>query len=332
VSAITTAHELIVQALKEAKILGVGQMPQASDVDDALKRLNMMVGQWNAKRWLIYNLKDVPRISNGGQVYTVGPGGEINITRPNAIQSAYIRARPGPANIQPSASYVVPVGPSPFVYQTPVPGTMTSVGGVGVSVLYSSGLGPPVWTPSNFPIALNAQDSIQVVYSSAPTLTFFPTSQTQVLTDAPLFSVDRPLTRIASYEDYSRLTLKGLEGYPTYFFYDPKFPLGELRVWPTPQANIYEIHIIVRDVLKTFENLGATLNIPPEYTGALLYNLAVRLRSMVGLPPDPVIVGLARDSLEVLRSTNAAIQTLNMPFELQNRRTGGWRGDVTTIV
>ncbi len=55
---------------------------------------------------------------------------------------------------------------------------------------------------------------------------------------------------------------------------------------------------------------------PPEFIAALKFNLAVRLRQSYMLPPDAVLVALAKDSLNVIRGANTQIGTLVMPTEL----------------
>ena len=102
---ITTAGDLITLALKDAGILGVGQSALAMDANDALARLNMMVSQWNRRRWLIYHLVDNYLQATGAQSYTVGPGGNFNIPRPAKIASAFMRMNPGTGG-QPSATSV----------------------------------------------------------------------------------------------------------------------------------------------------------------------------------------------------------------------------------
>lgn len=86
-----TPNDIIKLALKQAGVLGVGQTPMAEDVNDSLTILNMMLGQWNRKRWLVYHLVDTAFIGTGALSYSVGPGGNVNIPRPDAIEVAYVR-------------------------------------------------------------------------------------------------------------------------------------------------------------------------------------------------------------------------------------------------
>lgn len=87
-----TPSDIIIQALKKAGILGVGQSAQAEDMTDALQDLNDMMAQWQRKRWLVYHLVDVSIVSTGQRSYTIGPGADINVvTRPDRIESAFFR-------------------------------------------------------------------------------------------------------------------------------------------------------------------------------------------------------------------------------------------------
>jgi len=96
----TLASDLINLALTDSGVLGVGQSPQAQDTSDTLRRLNMMIAQWSQRRWLVYHLVDTGLVMTGAQSYTVGTGGDFNITRPAGIEGAYIRQ-------------VVPISPTP---------------------------------------------------------------------------------------------------------------------------------------------------------------------------------------------------------------------------
>lgn len=223
----TTVRDLINLSLKEAGVLGIGQTAHAEDVNDAFVLLNNMIGQWQARRWLVYSLKDSSITANGSISYTIGPGGDFNMARPDKIQSAFIR--------------------QPLI-------------------------------PSNNP-------------------------------------VDFPLTQIFSREGYSQIATKQLKSFPKYFFYDNSWPRGNLFVWPVP-TSIYDIHITTKADLQVFTNLSDTINLPPEYFEALHYNLAVRLRPMYQLPPEPSITQLAKVSLNTVRNANAQVQSLDIPQAL----------------
>lgn len=61
--------------------------------------------------------------------------------------------------------------------------------------------------------------------------------------------VSYPLTPIWSREDYSKIALKSLSSWPSRYFYDNAFPVGNVFIWPVPSST-YEIHLIVKLPIK----------------------------------------------------------------------------------
>lgn len=131
--------------------------------------------------------------------------------------------------------------------------------------------------------------------------------------------VDIPLSIISSHEDYSRITVKSIGNFSWRIFYDPVWPVGLLFPWPVPQASTYEIHVGFKVVLPRFQSLTQKINFPPEYSAALNWCLADRLRTSYQMPPDPNIKAFARDALNVMRLGNTAVSTLVMPQALRSR-------------
>ena len=86
-----TPLDIVTQSLKKAGVLGVGQTPLAEDTNDALLDLNDMIAQWARKRWLMWHLLDVHKVSTGAMSYTVGVGGDFNTPRPDRLEAAFFR-------------------------------------------------------------------------------------------------------------------------------------------------------------------------------------------------------------------------------------------------
>ena len=124
---------------------------------------------------------------------------------------------------------------------------------------------------------------------------------------------DTPLTVLQSREDYDKVALKSLVAVTTNVFYDPAWPVGVIYPTPAPPAGTYELHVIVKAVLEPFISLDQTVDLPSEYMAALHYNLTLRLGPGYGIPPNPIVQGLAADALDVVRGASAAIATLGMP-------------------
>lgn len=92
----TSVGDLCAQALKEAGAVGIGQTPNAEDMNDTWARLQWMLQGWQQERYLIYHLVTRTVISTGQITpYTLGPGGQISngalglVTRPDRLESAF---------------------------------------------------------------------------------------------------------------------------------------------------------------------------------------------------------------------------------------------------
>lgn len=140
--------------------------------------------------------------------------------------------------------------------------------------------------------------------------------------------IDTWLDIINSHEDYATITLKNLQTWPTNVFYDSQFPVGVLNFWPIAPANMFEMHVLVKNQIVPFTSIQEVISdqVPPEYFEALSWNLAARLRPSYQLPPDIQITNLAKIALNVLRQANVQVSTLKMPYGVpsNNSRGYGW--------
>lgn len=125
-------------------------------------------------------------------------------------------------------------------------------------------------------------------------------------------TVSLPLSPVFSYEDYARITVKPLASFPENFFYDNKFPLGNLFIWPIPDST-YTIHIIVESDLGWPTTLDSIFTLPEEYAEAVHYNLAMRICSAYQVEPQASTSGLAKVSLNTIKVINTQIPELQMP-------------------
>lgn len=83
----TTAREIIIRALEDVGIIGVGQTPLAEDLNYGLSRFNAMIGQFNRRRWLVFHTIDVKCVSTGSPKYTFGVGGNFNYPRVDKLEN-----------------------------------------------------------------------------------------------------------------------------------------------------------------------------------------------------------------------------------------------------
>ncbi len=225
----TTPSDIINLALKTANVIGVGQTPLAQDTNDCFNQLNMMMAQWQRRRYMVYNLVTVGLQATGALTYSVGTGGDFNITRPVKLESAFFRMNKN----------------------TPLP-------------------------------------------------------------------VDYPLEVLRAQEDYNRISIKNLNAFPQYAYYNTGFPMGELYIWPVPN-NQYEIFISVMVQLEAFQTINDQIVLPPEYLDALHWNLARRICVMYGLPITPELTGYAEASMRAIEEVNSQIPLLHMPVALRGK-------------
>lgn len=94
--AITTALDLITYAAKKRRVIGVGDTFSASEANDCLDTLNLMMESWSLDRLSVYNEALQSFVSDGSASYTIGPAGDIDVTeRPTKLTSAYTRDAAG---------------------------------------------------------------------------------------------------------------------------------------------------------------------------------------------------------------------------------------------
>jgi hypothetical protein len=225
----TTPRDIVNLALKTANVVGVGQSALAEDTNDVFNMLNMMLAQWQRRRYMVYNLETIGITATGAVSYTIGVGQQFNITRPVKIESAYIRMQGG---------------------------------------------------------------------STLP--------------------VDYPLQVLRAQEDYDRISIKTLNAFPQYVYYDTTFPVGNIYVWPVPN-NQYQIFLTVMVQLQSFQNLSDQIVLPPEYLDAMQWNLADRITAMYGMPQNPQITKYAEASMRAIEEVNSQIPLLHMPIALRGK-------------
>jgi hypothetical protein len=94
-----TVNDLIKLSLRTLRVLAPDETPTATELADALIVLNNMVDLWTAERCFIYETtRSVQNLVASQGSYTIGSGGNFNITRPINVTSAGIIIDPSIAN------------------------------------------------------------------------------------------------------------------------------------------------------------------------------------------------------------------------------------------
>lgn len=293
----STCIQLITLALRMAGRITdqQGVSDTSADVNDALAMMAMMVGQWQRKRWLVPDLAHTTFVSTGATTYTVGPTGVIPIARPDRIEAAFARLLPAPG-------------------QVIINGSLINNGGV---VMISGGslpTSPAGLSPGSY-------------WNNGGVLMVIPGAIA-----AAGSTIDYPMSIIESREDYARITLKTFQTLPGALFYDSAWPTGNLHLWPVPQPGQYEIHIYTKAPLPVYATVNDALNLPPEYSEALLFSLAVRIEMGAGGDPKPSHVQAMRAALATIRQANTQVPSLQMPAGLPGMRRHGYGSNQAAMI
>lgn len=125
--------------------------------------------------------------------------------------------------------------------------------------------------------------------------------------------VDHPIEVYRSRQDYARIAAKTINGLPQSVYLQTGWPLGTLYFWPVPTANIYALHVGVKDALASFPTLDTVINLPPEYESALQMQLARRLAPLSRKQLSPDYLALAKDALAAIKILNHQMPLMEMP-------------------
>lgn len=86
----TTARDLIKDALRKIHVLGKGQSLESDEANDALRLLNSMLSMWSVQGDLVYVSSKETFPLTGAGTYTIGAGLDFNTIAPLRITGAYI--------------------------------------------------------------------------------------------------------------------------------------------------------------------------------------------------------------------------------------------------
>lgn len=80
----TTPRDIIMLALQDSGVVGLGESATMDTITRALRRFNWLLALWATKRWFAWRLIDIASLAQGptstGQLYyTVGSGGDFNV-------------------------------------------------------------------------------------------------------------------------------------------------------------------------------------------------------------------------------------------------------------
>jgi hypothetical protein len=116
---------------------------------------------------------------------------------------------------------------------------------------------------------------------------------------------DRPMNIVPD-QVFASITRKDQgNNFPTVLYYAPGFPLGSIRIWEHPSANLV-MHLGCWVTLSEFADLNSSVTLPPGYEQAIVLSMAELLSPEYGKEPSGSLVRMAAKA-------RANIQQNNLP-------------------
>lgn len=126
-----------------------------------------------------------------------------------------------------------------------------------------------------------------------------------------LNGLDTPLIPITSFEDYQDIGIKSLQGTPSNYYYLPSYPLGVLYAFPIPSDG--SLYLTLKQPMPVYTTINDDISLPPEYEGAIRWNLAEMLCATFGMPITVELDRFAKQTKRALKIINTQLKTMRMP-------------------
>lgn len=303
----TTARDLCTDSLKEAGVLGVGQTALATDINDANTRLQRMMAVWQKQRWLVPSLDDKTLTLDGSKSYTVGVGGDINVSSP-------------PSDIK--GGYIIQLNTGQTPVSLPLRKIFSYEDYIQIALKDLTSLPTRFFYDNKFPLANvfpwpigNSQYEAHFLLQSR--IGFGSTIETGQILTAGTGGVDGQYNTVEIIGGIGTgatadITVTG--GEVTLIAIasgGQDFATGNILTIDT--AAIGGVVGFTYEVLKITSDLDTVINLPEEYEEAIMYNLTLRVCSMYQVEPMAETRRLAKSGLNIIRKNNTQVPTLTMP-------------------
>lgn len=129
--------------------------------------------------------------------------------------------------------------------------------------------------------------------------TFVPVTRILDVRRKQLTDYEIPINFI-SREEYMSLPNKDQPGNASQAYYSRQLPYGTMYVWNAPSSSVPVLRFTYERKLQIMVNPDDTFDLPESWYGALIYNLAVRLKPIYGCSPKRSleIESLAKSTLD----------------------------------
>lgn len=291
----TTAREVIVDALEKIGVYAPGETVQDADANRALVVLNDMLSAWQEEYLAVYSLSQVviPTVANVG-AYTIGPGATIAKPRPPRIASG-----PGAASASQNVITLSTTQAAPLNY--PILSFAGSGPAVGQSIV-------DLTNPSAIPMGA----TVQSISGNNVTMSVGAVGAGVQSGDSIVFGTPPQNVAVVSAVEWGNIISVNLSlGVPDVLYYDPRYPRGMLFLSPIPSA-AGTVMLDAWQALLQFVNLDVpNIRFAVGGESAVKSGLAVVLRNYFNDAVVPVTVAaeaaLAKANLQYTNITSRAM-------------------------
>lgn len=315
----TTALALITRSYKLLGVLQPGETPDAALAQDALVTLNQMLGGWSRQSLTIPSVaREVFGLTANLGVYTMGPGGDFDTSRPPYLTGAGLLL-----NSNSTVSSVASLTSSGNVATA----TVTSHGKSTGQNVTIAGASPQPYN-GTFPITVTGVSTFTYVFNG--TATTPATGTITALFESQATDVTEIPRSVITDDAWQAIPIKSLtNALFTCVYFNPTYygGLATVNLWPIPDTGDNSLVLYRPQQLTRFANLSTAYEVPEGAEEALESNLAKRLIPYNGV--DAVTAAevkeLARETLGVYKRGNAKLADLPIdPAFTMGQRTGGY--------
>lgn len=292
-----TRNDLILAALRAAKIIAKDQTPDANHITTGAEALNMIVKQWQGRADFGANLKVWSRktaylfLQSGQSVYSLGPSGDH-------WASSYSSTTVSAAEA--GGQTIISVVSTTGMTAADQIGIELDSGSLHWTTIVSTGAGPTVTITSALPSAAGAG---RRVFWYTTTARRPLNLLTAVLRDTN--TIDQPLPVDRAREDYEALGDKTSDGDPVWLAYEATLTNGTLYLSSEPSDVTKVIRIVFLGSIEDFDAIADTPDYPQEWFRPLKFQLAIDLWGEYKKEELPLWLKMQRDeSLSIAQNTD----------------------------
>ncbi len=284
---------------------------------DGLRRLNNMVSSWETMPLTFpFISREVFPVVANQNTYTIGPGGDFDTVRPQALTGSGLLL-----NASPQSYTITAVSIANHTFT--VAGNQTAAFPVGMVFAVAGSTG----NDGSYTVQSVTFGIATVITVIEAVLSSTVDGSIKVATATNPVEIPRALITDDAYQMLRLKQLSSLLWTDVYYNATYGRGLGTIFLWPTPTTAINDFVLYRADQIAGFSDLTTNYDFPPGYQDALEYNLAIRLAIPYGRMLTPELRQMAGDSLALIKRQNYKLTDLAVDPALTHSHAGWYNID-----